>query len=263
MKSNKKMNTYLKVALFTLAAAVGGGILGLLTFLIFDGAGGSIEGGITMMMTQIQRLIVPFLILIFILSVVFGEINHRKFRAIIERLVDADEEECDILDYEEERIGAYGLIANILSQVLSFIVLAMGYSMKYIESTGDHRFLYACIVFIICLSYDSFWQIRYVKTIQVAHPEKQGDPSSTKFQQQWLESCDEAEREVIYQSSYKTYITLNKIIPVLLLLTMLSNLFLDTGILAIVIVAIIWLITSVSYTRSCVRLKGARAALIK
>lgn len=45
-----------------------------------------------------------------------------------------------------------------------------------------------------------------------------------------MESCDEAEKEVIYKSAYKTYVILNKVIPVLLLLTR-SLFILDTGIM--------------------------------
>ena len=263
MSRNKKMNTYLKTGLITLAAAVGGGIVGILAYILFDRAGGSIEGSIEMIVVQIQRVMLPVLVGVFVVSVVVGEMLHHRFRDIGRNLLEAEEEECDRLDYEEEKIGAWGLIVNILSQVINIIVLSMGYSIRYLESTEDNQFIYACIIFVLCLSYDSFWQIRYVKTIQKAHPEKKGDPASVKFQQQWLESCDEAEREVIYRSSYKTYLMLNKIIPVLLLLTMLSNLFFNTGTLAVIVVALMWLITSVSYTRSCVQLKGAKAAMIK
>ena len=50
-----------------------------------------------------------------------------------------------------------------------------------------------------------------------------------------MESCDEAEKEIIYKSAYKTYIVLNKVIPILLLLTLIANMFLNTGILAVLV----------------------------
>lgn len=116
-------------------------------------------------------------------------------------------------------------------------------------------FLFTCIVFCICGIYEGFWQMRYVKTIQIAHPYMKGDPSERNFQKKWLESCDEAEREMIYQSSYKAYMTLNKCIPVLLVVTMLSHLFFQTGIMAVLAVAAIWLLVSLTYTGSCVSTK--------
>ena len=55
-----------------------------------------------------------------------------------------------------------------------------------------------------------------MKCVQRVYPEKKGDPASRKFQKEWLESCDEAERAMIYQSAYKSYMTANKTIPLLL-----------------------------------------------
>lgn len=144
---------------------------------------------------------------------------------------------------------------NILSQVLCVIVLSAGYSTKYIETAAKLPFLWACIIFILCYIYDSFWQIRYIRLIQKTYPDKKGDPTSKKFQQQWLASCDEAEKQIIYQSAWHSYITLNKRIPLLLLITMLLHLFLDTGMLAIIIVAVIWLTITISYNHSCVKLR--------
>ena len=97
-----------------------------------------------------------------------------------------------------------------------------------------------------------------MKQVQKAYPEKKGDPSSGKFRQQWLDSCDEAEKEVIYRSAYKSYLCTNKTIPALLLITMLGHLFFNTGIMAIVTVAFIWLVVAVSYLRTCVKLKGKK-----
>ncbi|WP_442911333.1 DUF3169 family protein [Lachnoclostridium sp. An131] len=114
---------------------------------------------------------------------------------------------------------------------------------------------------MICMVYDSFWQIRYVKLIQLGHPEKTADPSSRNFQKKWLESCDEAEREVIYRSAYKAYAMMGKLVPVLLVVTMLANLFFNTGMLAVVMVAVIWLAVTMTYTCSCVALKEEKALM--
>ena len=146
---------------------------------------------------------------------------------------------------------------------MNIIILAAGYSSNYLGSSDTARssFLYACVVFVICMAYDGIWQIRYVKLVQLGHPEKTADPSDRNFQKAWLESCDEAEREVIYRSSYKAYLAMGKLVPALLIVTMLGNLFFNTGMLAVVIVAVIWLAVTLTYTRSCVALKGEKALL--
>ncbi len=151
------------------------------------------------------------------------------------------------------------MAVNVLSQVLSVIILSAGYSVQYIENTEKPEgFLISCILFLICFADDGMWQVRYIKTEQKIHPEKKGDPSSIKFQEQWLKSCDEAEKEIIYQSAYKVYASLGKCIPVLLLITMLGNLFFNTGMLAILVVAFLWLFVTLTYIRSCVKMQRTK-----
>ena len=94
--------------------------------------------------------------------------------------------------------------------------------------------------------------MRYVKLIQKLYPEKKGDPTSIKFQEQWLASCDEAERDCIYQASYKTYVLLGKVIPVCTFIAMILHMIWNTGILAIVFCAVIWLLLVLNYSRCCV-----------
>lgn len=106
--------------------------------------------------------------------------------------------------------------------------------------------------------YNGIMQARYIKLLQTVHPEKRGDVSSRKFHQQWVESCDEAEKEVIYQSSYKTYIFMSKAIGLLLIVTMLSHLFFKTGIMAILVVGVMYLILVGKYSCSCVSLRKDR-----
>ncbi|MDO5539358.1 MAG: DUF3169 family protein [Eubacteriales bacterium] len=254
----KKMNTYAKVSLKMLISAGTGGVAGLLGAWFFFGH--DVKEAMTNVTEILQMMILPALLVLMAVSVFLGERSIRNIRKIHEKMKTAQDEEYDLLDYEEERTGGKGMIANVFSQALCFIILSFGYSMEYIASSDHNRstFLYACIVWMVCFGYDCFWQIRYVKLLQKAHPEIKADPSSRKFQQQWLESCDEAEREIIYQSSYKTYMLLNKSIPVLLLLTMLTHMFLETGVLAVIVVAAIWLMETICYTRSCVFMRKSR-----
>ena len=216
-----------------------------------------IESGMKHLLMQFQNIQLPVMAGLLALSVIFGEINIRKLKEISRQIRQTEDEECDRWEYEEEKVGAEGVIANILSQILCILVLSVSFSIRYIEDNHQNM-LAVCIVFLACYVYDAFWQTRYVKLAQVTHPEKKGDPASRKFHQQWLESCDEAEKEIIYQSAYKAYIAMNTWIPALLMVSMLGHLFFDTGIMAIVIVAASWLVLTAAYLRSCVRLRGAK-----
>lgn len=254
----EKTNSYKKMGLIMLAATVAGGVLGGLGMFILDGRLDDIENGMVSFLGRIQQIQFLLLTGITALTVIFGEWNIRKLKTIGRQIQATEDEECDKWEYEEERAGAQGMIVNIISQIMCILILSVGYSVRYIENDHTFSMLASCIVFLACYVYNGFWQVRYVKLTQANHPGKEGDPASRKFQQQWIESCDEAEKEMIYQSSYKAYIKMNHLIPLLLIVAMLGHLFFETGIMAIVMVAAVWLALSGTYLHSCVGLKGEK-----
>lgn len=140
---------------------------------------------------------------------------------------------------------------------LCILALSAGYSMKYIgtEASRNNHFLMVCILFMMYFAYAGFWQVRYVKYVQRVYLEKKGDPSTRRFQKEWLASCDEAERAVIYQSAYRSYVTTGRALPFLLVVAMLCHLFFDTGVMAVALLAAAWLIVMISYLNSCVKIR--------
>lgn len=250
-RSVKKVS--IKMLLATLFGAVLGGFFGAFMYWFH----GDIDGFLKAWQKSMQSILVPGLALVAVCSVLAGEICLRKLRNICQKIGTADEEEADLISYQEEKYGAVLQCINVVSQVLCIFILANGYQLKYIESGNKNavNFLIACVLFVICFFYDAIIQTRYIKLLQEVHPEKRGDVSSTKFQEQWLASCDEAEKEIIYQSSYRTYIFMNRCIGLLLLVTMLSHLFFKTGIMAIVAVGIMYLVMVMKYSVSCTSLR--------
>ena len=253
----KKTNSYKRALKIMVVGGVLGGISGGLCTAVKTHGIGLYLTEITVL---VQSMLAPLLGIIFAGSVILEEGSYWRLKAICEKQQTAEDEECDRLEYEEEKEGAFGMNVNVLSQILCILVLTFGYSMKYITGNGHaYRFLTACMIFVACFIYEYFWQIRYVKLLQRTHPEKKGEPSSWKFQEQWLESCDEAEKEIIYRSAYKAFMTVNRTIPVLLVGTMVANLYFDTGMFAVVVVSVIWLLTQFTYSRYCIKLREARA----
>lgn len=239
----------LKMAIGALIGALLGGIFGY--FYSGHAASSTIRIPQTLL-HSIQSFILPGLIVITVLTVTLQEIFYARLKNVCARLADAEDEEFDALDYEEERIGSILQLINILSQVLSIILLSFGYSFDYLKNLLA---LTACLIFVACFVYDGLMQTRYVKLLQQTHPEKRGDVSSKKFHQQWLDSCDEAEQEIIYRSAYKAYISTSYTVGLLLVLTMVAHLLFHTGILAIIVVGVIYLILTTTYLKSCLDLK--------
>lgn len=261
MKKTKKSN-YFSATWKMLVAMVIGGIAGGTISILYEICKKGIDEGTRSIVNAIQQGMIPALVIITVMTIIIGEYSLHRLKTIYKEMEYANEERFEILDYEEEKWGAWTSGINVVSQVCCIVILSFGYSMKYIRSRDGMYFLISCIIFLLCYFYDLYLSIRYIKAIQKAHPEKNGDPSSMKFQEQWMESCDEAEKEIIYKSAYKTYILLNKVIPVLLIITMVSNLLLNTGIMAVLVVAVIYLVTGLTYIRSSMVLakqgKGAK-----
>lgn len=76
----KKTNSYKKMGLVMLCSA-GGGVLGIVMFAILsDNMVGNIKNGTALALTGIQRIMIPVLAVITIVSIVYGELNLRKLR---------------------------------------------------------------------------------------------------------------------------------------------------------------------------------------
>ena len=256
-ENSKKTTSLSKITLKMAAGAVVGAILGVGASVLLSiiNHGNSFKQTVQDLSTGIQNLIFPGLLLITVASIALQEIYYSRLKNICNSLETADDEAFDKLDYKEEKTGSVLMTINLLSYICSIVLLAFGYSTNYLRNIIA---LGSCFAFLICIFYDGIMQARYIRLVQKTHPEKRGDISSMRFQQQWLESCDEAEKEVIYRSAYDAFSFTGKCISFLLLLTMLSHLFFHTGVLAIIVVGIIHLTLQLTYYRSCVKLKKVK-----
>ena len=265
MKSDTKTRNTKRTFAKMLAAMVIGGVIGGVSTVVYEIVfGEDFSGGALSILTEVtRRLMVPGLLAVLVISIAAYEICFKKLRNVCARIEDAEDEEFHRLDYEEERYGAILQCINVVAQVLCIALLGSGYSMRYVHDgrTSMAKFLTACVLFLICFFYSGMAQARYIKLLQKVHPEKKGDIASKDFHKQWLESCDEAEKEAVYQSSYSTYIFTGKLIGILLVVTMIAHLFFNTGVFAILVVGVIYLCMTVKYCISCVKLKSENMQL--
>ena len=144
-----------------------------------------------------QTASLPVMAAITVLAVAAGEIYIRKLKDLNMRMLHADDEECDALDYEEEKAGAVGMNISILVQGLAFVFFPSDIPRNILgfSDAVTRRFLITCILFIICTVYEGFWHVRYVKAIQIGHPYmKNADPSSRKFRSSGLTAATRRKR---------------------------------------------------------------------
>lgn len=251
----KKMNSYVKFAVIMLVCMIVGGIVGGSAYILNISDIGSMFSGAIDLVCRRQ---LPLLGVLAVTSFGILEYVLYKMKHLGQQMAEAEDEEYELLEYEMDKIGSTGTLANNISMVFGLLVISTGYNMEYIRGAENQTYLMVLILFMVVYFYVGVWQLRYVKLLQKIYPNKKGDPTSLKFQKQWIESCDEAEKEVIYQSSYKTYIIAMKLLPMLILVAMISHLMWNTGLMAVFLIGVIWITMSFTYCRSCIIKKGQK-----
>ena len=260
MKEKKKegSNSYGKLMKRLLIYLGIGGVCGFFVGIFMAMENHGVEIGASELIELFRPLVLPVIAVIFIASVVTMEFYSRKLNDTLKHLETAEDDQYEVLSYEEERYGALLMNCNVISQVCDVIVLSLTFSRSWLDAALGRElagFLAACVLFIANFFVYGYYQMRFVKMVQEAHPEKKGDMNSKTFQKDWLASCDEAEKEMVYQSAYSAYMALGKMIQILLCATMILHLMFHSGILAVIVVGVVYLTMTISYNRSCVKLQ--------
>ena len=73
---------------------------------------------------------------------------------------------------------------------------------------------------------------------------------STNFNKRWMDSCDEAERMIIYKASYSTFQVMKSMLPIMEAVALLGKLMFETGNFPIILICILW--GCLLYTSRCV-----------
>ena len=126
---------------------------------------------------------------------------------------------CGSLAPCERIVVCYGAVANI----------------QFATSNIKNRA--ACII-----------QQKMVNLAKEINPEKKGSIYDMKFQDKWLENCDEAERFAVYKCSFKTFKTMQLTGMVLWLICLLGQMVFGTGAFATIIVAVFMIIQTSVYS---------------
>lgn len=82
------------------------------------------------------------------------------------------------------------------------------------------------------------------------NPEKRGSIYDLRFAKRWEESCDEAEQYRMYKAGYAAFRTTQISCVAGCIFGMLADFALDTGLLPILVIGVVWLATVISYIRA-------------
>jgi len=166
-----------------------------------------------------------------------------------------DGEEEDVIDGVEELLS-YVMLVSSIAMILSFTFFAWTFAMEQSVWVSDSP-IWALVfvgVFMLTLGSIVYMQYKVVDFEKKINPEKRGSVFDTKFANKWEESCDEAEKMMIYKSAYAAYKAVNSTCIALWLFCALGSHLWSFGMVPVTMVSIVWLVLVVSYTITAIRL---------
>lgn len=159
-----------------------------------------------------------------------------------------DGEDEQTVETAEEKLS-WALFWSNLLLLLDFFFVSL--CPLYIKSLWG---LVTILLFLLSFAGIMLVQQKVVDLERTLNPEKQGSIYDRNFHKKWIASCDEAEQRQIGQAAYKSYSTMNRSFPVVWCILTVLNFFFDTGLLPVLVVLVLWGISSTSYLLEAIRL---------
>lgn len=242
-KNNKK--PVLKFLLSMSIAGVFGGFLGVSMRM-----GRDVLKELLVNVKHIFIMLSPYVLLI--VSSALLLISFIIFRDIKKKILQNGTENEELLETQELRISSCIGFTNIglIICISLFAVSANG----FFNIFPPYFILLFGPVFITVALLTVLFQRRMVEFEKQINPEKQGEVLSPDFQKNWIDSCDEHERQVTYQASYKVYTVNSIIFPIAIGACAMFSIQFPVGVLPSLLLGGMWLIQTVIYQKESRRL---------
>lgn len=144
-------------------------------------------------------------------------------------------------------ICSIGGIVMILNFMLFTTCLFLGTRDGVTEDIQDQIYLLSMGTLIISLILFSVQQALILKHIKRINPEKKGNLFTLNFHKTWMESCDEAQKMIVYRSGYRAYLAVNIVCVICYCVLLVLEIVLQTGLVPIVLVGVIWLVNAIAF----------------
>lgn len=167
--------------------------------------------------------------------------HYQKAKRNYNQITDMADDKDDAYEKAGEKSFNLSMLINGVYLILNMMLFGMTF-----DKTREDFFLFIFLVMFgaICASVLEIIAVRY---IQKNDSRLKGDPTSFRFHKDFLESCDEAEKLKIYKSGYNAFQLSKNVTLGFIVITIITNLILDTGIFPVFISCMIMLIQVTSY----------------
>lgn len=268
VEENKEQNKKAlgKFILIMIASLIFGGVIGFFGCVAigqYDVVAVSEKIGIFLTVCIGSGMPVVMTVLVLV-TIVYGTVVVNKIKKEWTRAQDFEDESFDTW-YEKAdsklenalELVSYTTIINYFGFSASF------YSFLYYEEQMRFAWIFflALIVLIITIISSIMLQSRIVDMVKVINPEKSGSVYDMKFQDKWVDSCDEFEQLMTYKACYKVYKVLNFVCTMLWMVFTILALVIKLSLWPVTIISFIWMLMTVTYMIECKKLsKGKRSA---
>lgn len=216
-----------------LFGAVIGGIIG---YMFGNSDSAVVEETANYLLDMTVKAYRPVMMILTLCMLLLNLLSFFKLRScVLQAEVCQDEEKSDLLDDKIDLISTLSLSGN----GVFYIFLFFNYVLSYIR--GDQADIINVLFFIVPILMYPIFYILIVNLLKRHDPSKKGVPGSRRFQKDWMESCDEAEKMRIFRISYQTNIASCYIISIGFCATAILALLFPVGVFALFITALMWL----------------------
>ena len=170
-------------------------------------------------------------------------ILYRRARTIIRGW---DGEDETVSDQAEKPLNLAMWISS-MALIAAFFLMTASYSSGMASKSEAFGMLGGVAAFVVVLAITIMLQQRLVDLTKRLYPEKKVSVYDSKFQKKWFAQCDEAEKAQIGECAWHAYNAANSTCMALWLVFTLTALFLDTGILPVLAVCVVWAATQSVY----------------
>ncbi len=137
-----------------------------------------------------------------------------------------------------------------LSIIPTYLFFALGLSSgQSTDNTVSFIRIYVLCLVSLLLSLVStiYYQRKAINFLKIINPEKKGSIYDLNFDKKWLDSCDEAQKLQIYKGGYKSFLFTKYTCLVAWLISFLFVLFTGEGVLAVILISVIWFASTLGY----------------
>ena len=176
-------------------------------------------------------------------ELIAGLILYRQAKAIVRGW---DGEDETVPERAEKPLNL-ALWISSMAMVTAYFLMTASYSAGLASKSDAFGMLGGIIAFSAVMVVTLILQQRLVDLVKQLYPEKKASVYDTKFQKEWFNQCDEAEKAQIGVCAYRAYNAANRTCMILWVVFTVTALFLDTGILPVLTVCVVWAVSQSVY----------------